>query len=160
MSKKLNLEQYLNMSWHFSVASSKWEGEAGYWAWVSELPDCSTFGTTQASALSAVAKLLPAYLSAALESNVEIPTPEGRDPDADDAGGTIVLRVPKSLHIGLKHAAKAEKTSLNQFALYALTKMVCQTTAPSGAVASRGNAAKKNSTARTTVSTKKQKSRA
>jgi antitoxin HicB len=160
MSKKRNLEQYLTMSWHFSVASSKWEGATGYWAWVSELPNCSTFGTTQADALSAVATMLPAYLSAALESNVAIPTPEGRDPDADEAGGTIVLRVPKSLHIGLKHAAQAEKTSLNQFALYALTKMVCQTTAPGGAVAFKATAGKKNSATRTTTSAKKQKSKA
>jgi antitoxin HicB len=130
---KLNLEKYLAMSWHFSVVPSEWENEKGYWACVSELPNCSTFATSQAEALSTVAQLLPAYLEAAIESNADIPIPESRDSGADDVGGTIVLRLPKSLHIGLKNAAQAEKTSLNQFALYALTKMVYQTTSPLGA---------------------------
>lgn len=130
MSGEMNLDEYLGMSWHFSVQRSEWEGQLGYWAWVSELPNCSTFGGTQSEALSAVVQLLPAYLKAAIESNVFIPTPESREPEADDVGGTIVLRLPKSLHLGLKHAARAENTSLNQFALYALTKMVYQTTRP------------------------------
>lgn len=130
MRKNMNLDQYLSMSWHFSIKPSEWEGEKGYWAWVSELPNCSTFGATQSEALSTVAQLLPAYLKAAIESNSSIPTPEGRELEADEVGGTIVLRLPKSLHLGLKHAAQTENTSLNQFALYALTKMVYQTTMP------------------------------
>lgn len=130
MSKKIDLDEYLKLSWHFAVESSEWEGEEGYWAWVSELPNCSTFAPTQSGALAAVSKLLPSYLKAALESGATIPTPTSRDPEADDVGGTIVLRLPKSLHIGLKHAAQTENTSLNQFALYALTKMVYQTNAP------------------------------
>jgi antitoxin HicB len=130
MTKKMNLDEYLSMSWHFSIQPSEWEGEQGFWAWVSELPNCSTFGNTQSEALSTVAKLLPAYLKAAVESNASIPTPVGREPEADEVGGTIVLRLPKSLHLGLKHAARTENTSLNQYALFALTKMVYQTTVP------------------------------
>jgi predicted RNase H-like HicB family nuclease len=145
---KSNLDKYLDMSWHFSATPSEWEGQKGYWAWVSELPDCSTFAPTQSEALSIVAELLPVYLTAALESHADIPVPEGRDPDADSAGGTIVLRIPKSLHIGLKHAAAAEKTSLNQFALYALTKVVYQTTAPSKAKSASRPAAKRTSSAK------------
>src|SRR5207253_318380 len=86
-------------------------------------------------------------LQAALASNVNVPTPDSRDPEADEAGGTIVLRIPKSLHIGLKHAAQAEKTSLNQFALYALTKMVCQTTTPAADTATKIVGPKKKSAA-------------
>ena len=130
MSKKMNLDEYLSMSWHFSIQPSEWEGEPGYWAWVSEVPNCSTFGSTQSAALSAVAELLPAYLKAAIESHAAIPTPAVCEPGIDEVGGTIVLRLPKSLHLGLKHAAQTENTSLNQFALYALTKMVYQTTMP------------------------------
>ncbi len=130
MSKKINLDEYVSMPWHFSIQSSEWDGKPGYWAWVSELPNCSTFAASQAEALSKVAQLLPAYLKAAVESNANIPTPEGREPEADEVGGTIVLRIPKSLHLGLKQAAQTENTSLNQFALYALTKMVYQTTLP------------------------------
>jgi antitoxin HicB len=133
MSNKIDLEEYLAMSWHYSVEPSAWEGEKGYWAWVSELPNCSTFASTQSKALSTVAELLPLYLKAALASGATVPTPESRDPDADQAGGTIVLRIPKSLHMGLKRAAQTEHTSLNQFALYALTKVVCQTTFPTRA---------------------------
>lgn len=130
MGKKTTLSEYLRMSWHFAVEPSEWEGEQGYWAWVSELPNCSTFGSTQSEALSAVANMLPAYLKAAMKSKVAIPNPESRAADADAVGGTIVLRLPKSLHLGLKQAAQKENTSLNQFALYALTKCMCQTTAP------------------------------
>src|SRR5271163_4470349 len=90
MSTNVNLAKYLAMSWHFSVTPSEWEGKKGYWACVSELPNCSTFAKTQSEALSTVAQLLPTYLKIALESKADIPVPEGRDPAADDAGGTIV----------------------------------------------------------------------
>jgi len=130
MHKQEKLNEYLEMPWHYSVAPSQWEGQNGYCAWVSELPDCSTFALTPAEALSMVAQLLPEYLKIALESQAVIPAPESRDAQSEDFGGTIVLRVPKSLHMGLKNAAKAEQTSLNQFALYALTRMVYQTNLP------------------------------
>lgn len=130
------------MPWHFCVEPSEWEGEKGYWAWVSELPNCSTFGRSQAEALSAVARLLPTYIKTAIRSNAVIPTPTNREAEADKVGGKIVLRLPKSLHLGLKQAADKENTSLNQFALYALTKVVCQTTAPAARTA-RKSAVKK-----------------
>lgn len=130
MNKKKNLDDYMNMPWHYSIQPSEWEGEQGYWAWVSELPNCSTFGRTQSEALSAVAQLLPGYLKATIKSTSSIPVPEGCTTDVEEVGGTIVLRLPKSLHLGLKRAANTENTSLNQFALYALTKMVYQTTKP------------------------------
>ncbi len=129
-TKKTRVQEYLNLPWHYSVEASDWEGEKGYWAWVSELPDCSTFDKSRVKALEAVANLLPEYLLAALESNANIPIPESGSVDAADLGGTIVLRIPKSLHLGIKQAAKAENTSLNQFALFALTKMVYQTNLP------------------------------
>lgn len=129
-AKKARVQEYLNLPWHYSVEASNWEGEKGYWAWVSELPDCSTFDKSRVKALEAVANLLPEYLLAALESNANIPIPESGSVDAADLGGTIVLRIPKSLHLGIKQAAKAENTSLNQFALFALTKMVYQTNLP------------------------------
>jgi antitoxin HicB len=143
MTKKTKLEEFLNMPWHFCVERSEWEGEDGYWAWVSELPNCSTFGATQSEALSAVAEMLPAYLKATLRSNAAIPTPAARAAEADEVGGTIVLRLPKSLHLGLKHAAETEHTSLNQFALYALTKSVYQTTAPQAKRRVRGRTLEK-----------------
>jgi antitoxin HicB len=130
MSENSLLEDYLALPWHYSVAPSVWEGEAGYWACVCELPDCSTFAPTQEEALLAVAQSLPAYLAAALESKAEIPTPEKLGSAVDDLGGTIVLRLPKSLHLGLKNAALKENTSVNQFALYALTKAVCLANSP------------------------------
>jgi predicted RNase H-like HicB family nuclease len=79
MNKKLILQEYLNMPWHFAVKESDWEGEKGHWAWVSELPDCSTFGHTQAEALATVEDCLPIYLKAALDSKVVIDEPSSRD---------------------------------------------------------------------------------
>lgn len=143
MNQKSRLREYLAMSWHFAIEASEWEGENGYWAWVSELPNCSTFGYTQSEALSSVAEMLPAYLEAAIQSNAPIPEPESREPAMDEMGGTIVLRIPKSLHYGLKQAANSENTSLNQFALYALTKAVCQTTKPAKAATARRPSTKK-----------------
>lgn len=139
MSKQTKLSEYIEMPWHYSVAASEWEGQKGYYAWVSEMPNCSTFASTPSEALSVVAALLPSYLKVALESKTLIPRPESRDTETEDFGGTIVLRVPKSLHMGLKNAAKAEKTSLNQFALYALTRMVYQTSLPESPSSARPN---------------------
>lgn len=47
-------------------------------------------------------KRLPDYLAAALESNSPILTPESRSLGASDASGIIALRIPKSLHLGIK----------------------------------------------------------
>jgi predicted HicB family RNase H-like nuclease len=41
---------------------------------------------------------------------------------AKDYSGKISLRVPKTLHMELKQAAKSEGISLNQFILYKLAK--------------------------------------
>jgi predicted RNase H-like HicB family nuclease len=81
MSIKTNLKKYRAMPWHFSIIPSEWEGEKGYWSWVSELPNCSTFAHTQSEALSAVVELLPVYLKAALEAAAAIPVPETRNYD-------------------------------------------------------------------------------
>lgn len=128
--KKTKLKEYLNLPWHYSVEASEWEGENVFWVWVFELPDCSTFDKSRVKALETVANLLPEYLEVALDSNSVIPIPEARSTESGDVGGTIVLRIPKSLHLGIKQAAKAENTSLNQFALFALTKAVYQTNFP------------------------------
>lgn len=69
MNEKPDIDDLLERTWQYSVAPSEWEGQKGYYAWVTDMPARSAFASTQAEALSAVAHLLPTYLQAAAESN-------------------------------------------------------------------------------------------
>ena len=50
------------------------------------------------------------------------PIPEPSDRADVNYSGKFLMRVPKRLHAGLAHVAKAQGVSLNQYVLYLLTK--------------------------------------
>lgn len=62
------VNKYLAMPWHYSSEASKWEGEKGFWVWVAELPDCSTFSNSLEDGLAKLPSLLSHYLKVAVAS--------------------------------------------------------------------------------------------
>jgi hypothetical protein len=78
--------------------------------------------------IAAIPDLLREYLKVAISSNAAIPIPEQAvEPSRTDK---ILVRIPASLHIGVKNAAKRERTSVNQFAVKALTEAVTRIARP------------------------------
>jgi predicted RNase H-like HicB family nuclease len=125
---QVNIEPYMSLPWHYCTEASEWEGEKGYWVSVAELPDCSTFAVRLEDGLAAIPNLLREYLKVAISNEAVIPIPENAtEPTLVDK---ILLRVPMSLHMGVKTAAKQERTSINQFAVKALTEAVTRTVKP------------------------------
>src|SRR6202021_2343126 len=113
--KQIEIDRYMDLPWHYCTQASEWEGEKGYWVSVAELPDCSTFAVKLEEGLAAIPDLLREYLKVAISADAPIPTPES--PDQPALVDKILLRVPLSLHLGVKNAAKRERTSINQFAV-------------------------------------------
>jgi predicted RNase H-like HicB family nuclease len=130
--KNTAIDYYLNLPWHYSTEASIWEGEKGYWVAVAELPECSTFAFTIEEGLKIIPALLREYIKVAIVSGVDMPEPRvASKSDIEKPVDKILLRMPISLHMGVKNAAKQERISINQFAVKALTEAVTRTTRPS-----------------------------
>jgi len=80
---------------------------------VPELPGCFAEGATMDVALANLEDALSLWLTAALDSNYEIPTPQG-EVEPEEHSGRFSVRVPRSLHRRLAVRSDAEGCSLNQ----------------------------------------------
>lgn len=58
------------------------------------------------------------WLETKLENGFDVPLPVGYD----NFSGKFIVRIPKSLHYRLSVEAQQEGVSLNQYALYKLSK--------------------------------------
>lgn len=90
---------------------------------VPELPGCFAEGATMEEALENLEDALELWLSAAVESGLEIPRPQG-EVEPEEYSGRFSVRVPKSLHRRLATRADAEGCSLNQLVATILAEAV------------------------------------
>lgn len=96
------------------------EADGGGWfAEILDLPGCGSDGETQEEALANLLDAKREWFLAALETGKPIPEPT---PIHQEYSGRILVRAPKSLHRRLVHMAKAQGVSLNQLAVYLLTR--------------------------------------
>ncbi len=110
------LDYYMKLPYRLEIIPDSDEG--GYAIRYPDLPGCITVGETINSALENAEDAKKAWISAALEDNLQIP-----EPDSDNAySGQFKLRIPKSLHRSLAENAKREGTSMNQYCLYLLSR--------------------------------------
>ncbi len=100
----------------FMTALSEADG-GGWLASVPELPGCMSDGETLADAAANVADAIDSWKEAAEELGRPIPKP-------GSTVGQWRQRVPKSLHVELKHIAKAEGVSLNALVAAILAESV------------------------------------
>jgi predicted HicB family RNase H-like nuclease len=77
----------------------------------------------EVEALSSLQDALESWLSAALESAIEIPSPRGES-EPEEYSGRFSVRLPRSLHRRLAMRAEAEGCSLNQLVSTALAEAV------------------------------------
>ncbi len=92
--------------------------EEGVLASVAEWPGCMTAGDTPAEALERLELAMRDWASAQLDTHGEVPDPVER------YGGSILVRVAKSLHRDVAHRAARDGVSLNQWIVTTLSRAV------------------------------------
>ena len=107
---------YSLFDYNIKVASDKSDND--YIAYIEEIPECSAFGSTPEQAIKELKIAYQLWQETSEEKGYPIPRPL----NLKDYSGKFVLRLPKSLHKQLAEKAVSENISLNQYALYCLTR--------------------------------------
>ena len=96
------------------------EDESGkyFYGRILELDGCQSTGETFEETFDNLKDAMKGWIETKLENGFAIPMPVGND----DFSGKFIIRIPKSLHYRLSIEAKKEGVSLNQYALYKLSK--------------------------------------
>ena len=113
-----NVEYYMNLPYNYIVQPITDESGTYFYARVLELDGCQSTGETFEEAYKNLKEAMRGWLEAKLEGGFDVPLPVGYD----DFSGKFVVRIPKSLHYRLSVEAEQEGVSLNQYALYKLSK--------------------------------------
>ena len=112
------VEEYMNKEYNYMIQPIN-DGESTYFfARVLEFDGCQSTGDTFDEAFVSLKVAMRGWISSKLLEGEEIPLPKKED----DYSGKFVVRIPKSLHYRLSLEAEKEGISLNQYALYKLSK--------------------------------------
>ncbi len=114
----MTVKEYMKLPYNFIIQKVNDESGEYYYARVMELDGCQSDGETFDEAYQNILDAMEGYIEAKLENGFEVPLPGSED----RYSGKFVVRVPKSLHRSLAAAAEREGVSLNQYALYKLSK--------------------------------------
>ncbi|TCJ01588.1 type II toxin-antitoxin system HicB family antitoxin [Cytobacillus praedii] len=117
MESQKDLQYYLSLPYTFQVRRNEEDGEVRYWASVKELDGCHTPAKSYEEAIQELQTVLEMYIETKLEHGDPIP-----EPVDNEYSGKFVVRLPKTLHKHLALMAEEEGVSLNQYALYKLTR--------------------------------------
>ena len=112
------LEDYLKLP--YTRVIQKMNDESGvYWyGRILEISGCQSDGETEEELLKNLDEVLALSLEVMLEDGDPIPIPITES----DFSGKFLLRLPKTLHYRLSQEAEKEGVSLNQYALYKLSR--------------------------------------
>lgn len=114
----MKVEDYMKLPYNFIIQKVNDESGEYYYARVLELDGCQSDGDTFDEAYENVLDAMEGYIETKLENGFDVPLPH----NADDYSGKFVVRIPKTLHQTLAIEAEREGVSLNQYALYKLSK--------------------------------------
>ncbi|PIP49084.1 MAG: toxin-antitoxin system HicB family antitoxin [Chloroflexi bacterium CG23_combo_of_CG06-09_8_20_14_all_45_10] len=107
-TERKDLKFYLDLRYPVTIHP---DPEGGYVAEIEELPGCMTQAETIDEAFEAIEDARQVWIKGTYEMGQDIPLPR----DMEEYSGKILVRIPKSLHRTLAHAAKREGVSLNQY---------------------------------------------
>jgi len=113
-----SIEYYMNLPYNMVVQRRMDEDGECYVSRVLEFDGCHSHGATEEIALENLKEAMEGYLEVKLEYNDPIPEPVY----TDKFNGKFLLRLPKTLHRKLCYEAELEGVSLNQYALYKLSR--------------------------------------
>ena len=112
------IKDYMELPYNYIVQPIKDESGEYFYAKVLELDGCQSTGNTFEEAYQNLRDAMEGWIEAKLEGGFEVPLPVGYE----DYSGKFVVRIPKSLHYRLSIEAEQEGVSLNQYALYKLSR--------------------------------------
>ena len=112
------IKEYLELPYNFIIQPMKDESGSYYYARVLELDGCQSTGETFEEAYNNIKEAMKGWIETKLEAGFSVPLPMGYD----NFSGKFIVRIQKSLHYKLSVEAKQEGVSLNQYALYKLSK--------------------------------------
>lgn len=113
-----DVKEYLKLPYNFIIQPVNDESGSYFYARVLELDGCQSTGETFEEAYENLKEAMKGWIETKLENGFEVPLPVGYD----DFSGKFIVRIPKSLHYRLSVEAEQEGVSLNQYALYKLSK--------------------------------------
>mgnify|MGYP000909559548 CR=1 FL=1 len=117
MDKK-DVNYYMSLPYNYLIQPVKDESGNYYYGKVLELDGCQSTGETFEEAYKSLQEAMRGWIETKLEYGDPIPEPTGDE----NYSGKFVLRVPKSLHRQLAIEAQREGVSLNQYAMYKLSR--------------------------------------
>lgn len=113
-----SVKEYMDLPYNFIIQPVKDESGPYFYARVLELDGCQSTGETFEEAYENLKEAMEGWIETKLENGFDVPLPVGYD----DFSGKFIVRIPKSLHYKLSVEAEQEGVSLNQYALYKLSK--------------------------------------
>lgn len=116
--KNLGVEEYMHLPYTRLITEMNDESGHYYYGKILELDGCQSTGETLEELNSSLNEAMEGYLEIKLERGLPIPKPK----QLGDYSGKFNLRIPKSLHQRLAIEAEQEGISLNQYALYKLSR--------------------------------------
>ena len=114
----MEVKDYLLLPYHIVIRHITDESGSYYFATVQEFDGCMSHGETYAEACENIQEAMELWVEAKLEGGFPVPLPI----DDSQYSGKFVLRIPKTLHARLAMEAEKEGVSLNQYALYRLSR--------------------------------------
>lgn len=113
-----DVNYYMNLPYNYIIQLIKDESGEYFYAKVLELDGCQSTGNSFEEAYRNLKEAMKEWIEIKIEHNICIPMPIVND----NYSGKFVVRIPKSLHYQLSMEAREEGVSLNQYALYKLSK--------------------------------------
>lgn len=113
-----NVKKYLKLPYNYIIQPITDESGSYFYARVLEFDGCQSTGETFEEAYKNIKEAMKGWIEAKLEGGFEVPLPVGYD----NFSGKFIVRIPKSLHYKLTVEAEQEGVSLNQYALYKLSR--------------------------------------
>ena len=114
----MTVKDYMNLSYTIKLKLIEDESGKYYFAKIEELEGCWADGETEEKALKNLKEAMELWIDIKLEKGFDIPLPKAEN----EYSGKFVVRIPKTLHRMLSEKAEEEGISLNQYALYKLSK--------------------------------------
>ena len=114
----MNYKKYLDLPYHIVIQHMDDESGVYYFATVREFDGCMSHGDTYEEAFENIQDAMKGWIKTKLDSGFPIPEPI----NDNQYSGKFVIRLPKSLHAKLAMEAVQEGISLNQYALYRLSR--------------------------------------
>ncbi len=113
-----SIKEYMELPYNYIIQPVNDESGFYFYARVLELDGCQSTGDTFEEAYENLREAMEGWIETKIENGFEVPLPVGYD----DFSGKFIVRIPKSLHYRLTVEAEQEGVSLNQYALYKLSK--------------------------------------